>query len=115
LRLDGHIFIFDTFLGRAEYEEPFNRHWCSQIGTVEEYLSVAREAGFKVALIEDVSLRAIHFWTRTVALMQREAQDYPSYDSEAPHIQESKRTHLLVRRGLADGGLRVVLLSFERA
>lgn len=114
LRPDGRVFIFDTFLGHSEYEEPFNRHWRSQIGTVEEYLAAAREAGFKVARIEDVSARAIHFWTRTVALMQMEAQDRTSNDSAAPNMQESMRTHMLVRQGLSDGGLRVVFLSFVR-
>ena len=115
LRANGRILIFDTFLGRREYEEPFNRHWHSQIGTIGEYLKAAREAGFKVARIEDVSARAIHFWTRTVALMRMEVQDRTSNDSEAPNMQASMRTHMLVQQGLSDGGLRVVFLSFVRA
>jgi cyclopropane fatty-acyl-phospholipid synthase-like methyltransferase len=115
LRPYGRIFIFDTFLGRAEYEEPFNQHWCSRIGTIEEYLSAARAAGFKAVLIEDVSLRAIEFWTRTIVVMRMEAQDRTSNGAESWNVQESQRTHRLMRQGLSDGGLRVVFLGFVRA
>jgi cyclopropane fatty-acyl-phospholipid synthase-like methyltransferase len=114
LRAEGHIFIFDTFLVSSEYEEPFNRHWCSQIGTVEEYITTAREAGFKVTLIEDVSLRAIHFWTRTVALIRMEAQDERLGPSERAKLDESSRTHSLVRQGLIDRGLCDLLMVLTR-
>jgi len=114
LRPHGHVFIFDCFLGRSEYEEPFNRHWCSQIGTLEEYLAAAGEARFKVKMVEDVSFRAVHFWTTTLALMGAEAQERRLSRSESAKLEESLRTHALMRQGLFDGGLRHVLMSFVR-
>jgi tocopherol O-methyltransferase len=112
LRPKGHVFIFDCFLERSEYEEPFNRHWCAQIGRIEEYLATARDAGFTLKLIEDVSLRAAHFWTTTLALMRAEAHERRLSSFEGAKLEESLRTHSLVRQGLFDRGLRHLLLSF---
>ncbi len=114
LRPEGRVFIFDCFLGRSEYEEPFNRHWCSQIGTIDEYAAAARGAGFTLMTVEDVSLRAVHFWTRTLAVMSIEAGGGNANASEAEHLEQSLRLHALVRRGLLDGGLRHAFLSFAR-
>ena len=114
LRPEGRVFIFDCFLGRSEYEEPFNRHWCSQIGTIEEYAAAARGAGFTLMTVEDVSLRAVHFWTRTLAVMSMEAGGGNANASEAARLEQSLRLHALVRRGLLDGGLRHAFLSFAR-
>jgi tocopherol O-methyltransferase len=117
LRPEGRIFIFDCFLKHSEYseyEEPFNRHWCSQIGTIEEYVAAARSAGFALMAVEDVSLRAVHFWTRTLVVMSMEAAGGNANASEAAHLEQSLRLHTLVQRGLLDGGLRHVFLSFAR-
>src|SRR6185503_21008639 len=75
VRPGGHVFIYDCFLVRSEYAEPINRHWCAQIGTVEEYLVAARDAGFRLDLFEDVSHRTRDFWTLTIALANAEARD----------------------------------------
>lgn len=114
LRPGGHVFIFDCFLGRSEYAEPFNRHWCSQIGTIEEYVGAAHEARFAVDMIEDVSVRAIHFWTRTLALLHLEAQRRMLSQLQHKKLDESSRIHSMVRQGLLDGGLRHMLMSFVR-
>ncbi len=114
LRPGGHVFIFDCFLGRPEYAEPFNRHWCSQIGTIEEYVVAAREARFAVDTIEDVSVRAIHFWTRTLALLRLEAQCRRLPPLYRRKLDESLCIHSLVHHGLLDGGLRHMLISFLR-
>ena len=114
LRPHGHVFIFDCFLGRPEYEEPFNRHWCAQIGTLEEYFTAAREAHFQLESIEDVSLRALNFWTTTLALMRAQVQDCTPKSLEDAKLAESLRVHALVRQGLLEGGLRHVLLGFVK-
>ena len=115
LRPQGHVFIFDCFLGRSEYEEPFNRHWCSQIGTIEEYVAAAREAGFTVKMLEDVSLRAVHFWTRTLALLRLEAQDVRLSPTQRKKLEDSLLNHALVRKGTLDGGLRHLLMTFAKS
>jgi tocopherol O-methyltransferase len=114
LRPHGHVFIFDCFLVRRDYEEPFNRHWCAQIGTHEEYSAAAREAHFKLESIEDVSLRALNFWTMTMALMRLQLQDRTLSTIESAKLAESLEVHGLIRQGLATGGLRHVLLSFVK-
>jgi tocopherol O-methyltransferase len=114
LRPGGHAFIFDCFLERDEYRGPFDRHWCSQIGTIEEYLAAAREARFVLKGIDDVSSRAVHFWTTTLALMSKEWQETCANSSQGADLAESLRVHAMVRRGLLEGGLRHALLSFVK-
>jgi len=114
LRVGGHVFIFDCFLGRSEYEEPFNRHWCARIGSVSEYVRAASEAGFKLVTIEDVSRQARHFWTTTLALMGARAHGAQRSFSQTRKLEESLRIHSLVRKGLDNGGLSHLLLSFAK-
>jgi tocopherol O-methyltransferase len=112
LKPGGRVFIFDCFLVQSEYRDPFNRHWCAQIGTIEEYLMAARQAGFAVEKIEDVSARAVHFWTTTLALTRSEVQHRNSHGMGSTNYDESLSVHMLVQRGLNDGGLKHALLSF---
>lgn len=115
LRPGGRVFITDFFFGRPEYEEPFNRHWYACIGTIDEYIALAREAGLREELVEDVSLRAVHFWTTTLALIQAEARENKLSPTEAAKFEASLRMHTLVQQGLADGGLRYALVSFSKS
>jgi tocopherol O-methyltransferase len=114
LRPGGHVFITDCFLDCSEYEEPFNRHWCAQIGTITEYIVAARQAGLREELVEDISHRTEHFWAMTTALMQAEAREKGLSPSEVTKLEASLRVHAMVRRGLAEGGLRYALLSFAK-
>jgi tocopherol O-methyltransferase len=115
LRPGGHVFIYDCFLVRPEYADPINRHWCAQIGTLDEYLVAARDAGFRPELFEDVSHRTCDFWTLTIALTEAEARDEVLSPFEHARLEESLQVHSLVRQGLADGGLRYALMSFVKA
>lgn len=114
LRPAGRVFISDCFLERSEYEEPFNRHWCGQIGTVGEYLDAAREFHFTVQTIEDVSLRAATFWTTTLALIRAEVREARPDPSQLRIIDESFQAHAVMRRGLLEGGFRHMLMSFTK-
>lgn len=114
LRQHGHIFIYDCFLERSEYADPIDRHWCSQIGTLNEYLDAARDAGFRLERFEDVSHRTRDFWTLTIALAEAEARDNVLTSFELARHEESLKVHSLMREGLSDGGLRYALLSFVR-
>jgi tocopherol O-methyltransferase len=115
LRRGGRVFVTDCFLDCSEYEEPFNRHWCAQIGTITEYLVAAREAGLREELVEDISHRTEHFWALTLALMQAEAREQGLSPSEVVKLEASLRVHAMVRQGLAEGGLRYALLSFSKS
>lgn len=115
LRPAGRVFISDCFLERSEYEEPFNHHWSGQIGTVEEYVDAARECHFRLETIEDISFRTATFWTTTLALIRAEANEARRDPSRRRIIDESLRTHSLMRQGLLDGGFRQLLMSFAKA
>jgi tocopherol O-methyltransferase len=110
----GRLFIADCFLGRPEYEELFNCYWHTQIGTVDEYLSTAREIGLQEESVEDISHCTMHFWTMTLSLIHAEAQQKRLSDSERKKYEVSLREHTRLRQGLADGGLRYALLSFSK-
>jgi tocopherol O-methyltransferase len=114
LRPGGRVFIMDCFLGRIEYERPFNRHWLTRIGTIDEYLAAAGEAGLQVGPVEDISHLTQHFWTTTLALIQVETQDGEVGPDRAAQREASRGAHALVRQGLADGGLRYALMSFSK-
>jgi len=114
LRPGGHVFIVDCFLGRPEYEEPFNLYWHTRIGTVEEYLTAAGNAGLRLDGIDDITRRTEHFWTTTVALMEAESRVNRQSAAETAYREASMRAHRLVRQGLASQGLRYALLSFSR-
>lgn len=114
LRKGGHVFIADCFFDRSEYQAPFNHHWCAQIGTVTEYLDSAHDAGFREQSIEDISHRTIHFWELTAALIQAEAREKGPRFLEPTKFEESLAVHALMRRGLVEGGLRYMLMSFSK-
>jgi cyclopropane fatty-acyl-phospholipid synthase-like methyltransferase len=114
LRSRGRVFIIDCFLARPEYEEPFNSYWRTRIGTIEEYLTAAREAGLRIESVHDISRRTEHFWTTTVALMEAEAREKTPDPTEIARREASVRAHTLVRQGLVDEGLRYALMSFSK-
>lgn len=112
LRPRGRVFIYDCFLERPEYAEPINRHWCAQIGTLDEYFDAARDVGLRPDLFEDVSARTREFWTLTIALGEAEKREEVLSPWEFARLEESFEVHRLVRQGLYDGGLRYALVSF---
>jgi cyclopropane fatty-acyl-phospholipid synthase-like methyltransferase len=114
LRPHGRVFIYDCFLVRPEYAAPIDHHWCSQIGTLDEYLEAARAAGFQQDSFQDVSHRARDFWTLTIALHQAEAQAGELASFDRARMDESLEVHALMRKGLAEGGLRYALISFRK-
>lgn len=114
LRPGGRVHIADCFLGRPEYEEPFNSYWHTRIGTMAQYLAAAEEARFRLESVQDISRRTEHFWTTTVALMEAEAREKPLGPGEIARRDASMRAHNLVRQGLVDEGLRYALMSFSK-
>lgn len=114
LRPGGRVFIMDCFLGRPQYQEQFNRYWRTRIGTVDEYLAAAAQAGLEAESVEDISHRTRHFWTTTLALIRAEVKDVQLSATEAIGYDPSLRAHSLVRQGLSDKGLRYALISFRK-
>jgi tocopherol O-methyltransferase len=115
LRPGGSIFIVDCFLEEPGYAELFNSHWHTRIGTIDEYIRAANDAGLKTGSITEVSDRTKHFWTTTLALIEAESKSDHSNDVTKTRSTASFRAHSMVREGLANGGLRYALLSFTKA
>ena len=114
LRPGGRAFIADCFFSEPEYAEPFDRHWHTRIGTINEYLNAANAAGLRAIAVDDVSCRTVHFWTTTLALIGAEAQDYNLESVEAVRREASLQAHALVREGLTNGGLQYALMIFSK-
>lgn len=114
LRPGGRLFIVDCFLVRPDYAEPFDRYWHTRIGTIDEYLAAAQEAGLQLGMLEDISHRTVHFWTTTQALIQVEARDQELSAAELERYNASLRAHALIGRGLITNGLRYAIMSFEK-
>jgi tocopherol O-methyltransferase len=114
LRQQGRVFILDCVVNSPDYEEPFNRYWRTRLGTLTEYLAEARRADLFPELVEDLSSRTQLFWTTTLELIQAEAKERTLTPVELARSEASRSAHELVRRGLIDGGLRYVLMSFSK-
>jgi len=111
LRPHGRVLIADCFLVDQKYEDPFNTHWCAQIGTLDEYLNAAHAAGFRAEAIEDKSSQAANFWSLSLAQMSAETGISAPDAISIARMKASRRMHTLVRDGLARGGLRHLLLA----
>jgi SAM-dependent methyltransferase len=114
LRPHARVFIYDCFLENPEYAGPIDHHWCAQIGTFGEYVTAARDAGFRLELFEDVSHRTRDFWLLTIALYEAEQREGRLSSWDRARFQESLEVHELMRQGLYDGGLRYALVSFVK-
>jgi tocopherol O-methyltransferase len=116
LRRGGRVFIIDCFLERLDYEhkETFNSYWHTRIGTIDEYLSAARNAGLTLGSVETISHRTVHFWTTTIALIRAEAKENELSPIETVRQQASLRAHTLVQKALADGSLGYAMMSFSK-
>jgi cyclopropane fatty-acyl-phospholipid synthase-like methyltransferase len=113
LRPKGRVLIADCFLEDRKYEQPFNSHWCAQIGTLNEYLEAANSAGFREDTIENLSTKAERFWSLSLAHMSAEADTSAPDTISSARMKASRRMHTLVRDGLASGGLRYLLIALS--
>lgn len=108
----GSLFIIDCFLEDPKYAALFNSHWHTQIGTIDEYFTAARDIGLNAKSFVDVTHRTVHFWTTTLALI--EAEFATAEGAGASRYAASFKAHRFVRDRLCDGGLRYAMLSFSK-
>lgn len=113
LRPHGRVLIGDCFLADRDYEVPFNLHWCAQIGTLDEYLEAARDAGFHLDTIVDLSDKVRRFWSLSLSLIGFEETSLKLDEESSERLKASRRIHTMVCDGLAGGGLRQLLLGFS--
>ena len=119
LKPRGVVAIADCFLGRTELAGPFDRYWRTCIGTLDEYLSAAHDAGLELEVRDDVSSRVVGFWSLTLELMAHEraaaSGPHPPRALSVAGRGESSREHLRLQQALMDGGLEYGLLVLRRA
>lgn len=114
LRPGGLVAIADCFLGRPELGGPFNQYWHARIGTVDEYLRSAAAEGLELELHQDLSGRAVNFWTLTLDLLARERALLPRSHPEGLGRSESQRQHLRLQQAFLDGGLHYAMMILRR-
>ena len=113
LRPGGSTFIIDCFLEDPKCADLFNSHWRTRIGTLDEYFAAARDSGLKIASVVDLTERAVHFWTTTLALIDAESANAEGTEASRRYATSFK-AHNLVRDSLSDGGLRYAMLGFSK-
>jgi tocopherol O-methyltransferase len=114
LRPGGRVAIADCFLGRPELAAPFDRYWRSQLGTMEEYFRSATAEGLVLELHQDISARAVNFWTLTLDLLARERELVPRSSQAGLGRSESQRQHLRLQQAFLDGGLHYGMMVLRR-
>ncbi|MBN1205929.1 MAG: methyltransferase domain-containing protein [Myxococcaceae bacterium] len=114
LRPGGMVAIADCFLGRQELAAPFDRYWRTHIGTVEEYFRSASAEGLELELHQDISGRAVNFWTLTLDLLAREREAALRAGTQSVGRSESQREHLRLQQAFLDGGIHYGMMVLRR-
>ncbi|WP_224240439.1 SAM-dependent methyltransferase [Hyalangium gracile] len=114
LRPGGLVAIADCFLGRPELAMPFDRYWRTHIGSVEEYFRAATAEGLELELHQDLSGRAVNFWTLTLDLLARERELSLRGGQGGMGRTESQREHLRLQQAFLDGGLHYGMMVLRR-
>jgi hypothetical protein len=114
LKPGGLVVIADCFLGRPELAGPFDRYWHTRIGTVEEYFRAAAAEGLRLELHQDISGRAVNFWTLTLDLLARERDLARRSGDGLVGRTESQLEHLRLQQALLDGGLHYGVMVLRR-
>jgi SAM-dependent methyltransferase len=114
LRPGGTVAIVDCFLGRPDMAQPFDNYWRTHIGTVQEYFRSAAEEGLELELHQDISGRAVNFWTLTLDLLVRERESAPHSGEGRVGRTQSQREHLRLQQALLDGGIQYGMMVLRR-
>ncbi|GAU70369.1 methyltransferase [Streptomyces sp. NBRC 110611] len=118
VRPGGWLCVQDVFLRRPRWQPAFDAYWKTSIGTKDEYVAAARDAGFVLDRDEDVSRWTSEFWVQSMAwaearIVQLEAQW--ERDAQLHHrLVESLRWHAGFHRAWRDHAIEVRLLRFQR-
>ncbi|MFB1485220.1 cyclopropane-fatty-acyl-phospholipid synthase family protein [Corallococcus sp. RDP092CA] len=120
LRPGGVLAVADCFWVRPDAVHPSVDAWSRQRCSVNAFLADAREAGLELEAHDDVSSRAVGFWTLSSELRVHEHLACAPADARGLRAAlnavraESRREHLWLQQGLMDGGLEYGLLVLRR-
>ncbi|WP_223640129.1 cyclopropane-fatty-acyl-phospholipid synthase family protein [Corallococcus sp. EGB] len=120
LRPGGMLAVADCFWVRPDAVHPSADAWSRHLGSVNAFLADAREAGLELEAHDDVSARAVGFWTLSSELRVHEHLARGPADARSLRAAlnaaraESRREHVWLQQGLLDGGLEYALLVLRR-
>ncbi|WP_233595511.1 MULTISPECIES: methyltransferase domain-containing protein [Corallococcus] len=120
LKPGGVLAIADCFWVRPLVVHPSSDAWRTRLGSVRGLLAAAQEAGLELEVHDDVSARAVGFWTLTSELLVHEHMEHAPANARDLRAalnavrMESQRDHLWLQQGLMDGGLEYALLVLRR-
>ncbi|CAM3179742.1 SAM-dependent methyltransferase [Corallococcus soli] len=120
LKPGGLLALADCFWVRPGAVPPSRNAWRAHLGSVSGFLTAAQEAGLELEVHDDVSARAVGFWTLTSELLVHEHMAQAPADARSLRAAlnavrvESQRDHLWLQQGLLDGGLEYALLVLRR-
>lgn len=114
VRPGGHVCVEDTFLGRPEWRDPFDRYWKTSVAPVEEYVRAARASGFVLDRNEDVTELTTEFWIQSIAWSEATLEEGRISVSEQDRLLQSIRWHARFLRAWRDRGIEVRLLRFQK-
>lgn len=113
VRPGGVVCVEDTFLGREECREPFDRYWRTRVGPAAEYVRAAADAGFRLEGDVDLTAATAEFWVQSAAWSRRALEAGGVDDAEAMRLAASVRWHGYFHRVWLGRGIEVRLLKFR--
>ncbi|MDH6130395.1 methyltransferase domain-containing protein [Kitasatospora sp. GP82] len=116
LKPGGWFGVQDHFLRRPEWIEFIDGYYKTRLGTLTEYISAARDAGFVLEQDEDITDRVAEFWVQSMAWTTLEL-DRLEHGGASPiareRLTESALTHGKFFRVWRDHSIETRILLFR--
>ncbi|MEV6790460.1 methyltransferase domain-containing protein [Streptomyces sp. NPDC051320] len=116
LKPGGWFGVQEHFLRRPEWTEFIDGYYHTRLGTLTEYISAARSAGFDLEQDEDVTDQVAEFWVQSMAWSTLELDRTAGADA-APvpreRLTESALTHGKFFRVWRDRSIETRILLFR--
>ena len=117
LRPGGHIFLIDLLIGAKPCRKTtdfLNRHWCIRIGTLEEYLKAAKDAGLRQVCLDDLTVPSAQFWALTRRRIELEVEGKAETHVPGARLEDALKAHQEFQQGLLDGRFAYHFMSFAK-
>jgi tocopherol O-methyltransferase len=116
LRPGGWFGVEEHFVRRPEWTEFIDGYYRTRLGTLTEYITAAREAGFELEQDEEVTDRVAEFWLQSMAWSTLELERVRGSGAgpvAEERLAESALTHGTFYRLWRDRGIETRILLFR--